>query len=99
MAYKIASKEIPVSLSGNDIKVIVRITGLSMNGSEYEDYKVINWREKINCFIDWEYDSEGNFNSIKYNEPNVKKAFGCPIVTHWDYLKKVSEKMIDKAEN
>ena len=54
MAYRLFQKEKPISANGADIKVIVRICGLSMTASEYETYKVVSWREKINCFIDWD---------------------------------------------
>ena len=69
-----------------DINVIVRITGLSMNASEYEEYKVVKWRQSIKCFIDWEYNSKGEFVSITYNNPNKNRQYGYPTVTHWSYF-------------
>lgn len=94
MAYKLFEKEKPTSNIGADVNVVVRIVGLSMNASPYEEYKVVIWRKKINCFIEWQYDSKGCFNSVKYNELNVKYKPGSSYVTHWDYLKEVPYKLI-----
>lgn len=94
MAYRLFEKEKPVSSNGADIKVIVRVCGLSMTASDYETYKVVSWREKINCFIDWEYNAKGEFDAVKYNDPNSRYIIGQPYVTHWDYLKEVPKSRI-----
>ena len=69
-----------------DVDVLVKIEGLSMNASEYSEYKVVKWRQKINCFIYWEYNSQGKFESITYNNPKENKQYGHPTVTHWTYF-------------
>ena len=80
----------PQSKFNWDIDVLVRITGLSMTAAEYEEYKVLKWRQKIGCFIEWEYDSQGNLNSVLYNDPKAKPSLH-PTVTHWTYFNKVEE--------
>ena len=92
MAYK-SIKHTPKTLSNGDVKVIVRITGLfGSEGSEYEEYKVVTYRDKMKCFICWEYNSNGEFVSVTYNDSSKKQSVGEAIVTHWDYLKEIPVK-------
>ena len=86
MKFKKFSKEKPKGNINYDIPILCKVHGLSMVGSEYEEYVVLKWREKLQCFIDWRYDCNGNFNSVKWNEPNINKPIGAECVTEWCYL-------------
>lgn len=76
--FKIAKRQ-PESMSGHDIDVIVKIEGLSMTASEYDEYRVVKWRPKINCFIEWH---KGEV--IKYNDK--QKPPRAATVTRWAYF-------------
>ena len=91
MKYIDINKGLPESPHQLDIDVLVRITGLAMNASPYEEYRVLKFRPKMNCFIEWEYNSKGEMSAKTYNHENSNK-YDC--VTHWAYLKKVPDSQI-----
>jgi len=62
-----------------DTEVIASVEGLSMNASEYREFKILTWRPKLKCFLEW------NSNEcIKYNDGTAIP--GQPVVTAWSYF-------------
>ena len=69
-------------INNSDIDCLCTVEGLSMNASEYTEYKVLKFRKKLNCFIEWVYNSKGEFISVKYND--TEKTYpDKPRVTFW----------------
>lgn len=68
-----------------DIDVLCKIETL-YNGSTIEEYKVLKWRESLGCFIMWSYNANGDFVSMKYNDPDRTNPI-LSWVTMWTYFK------------
>ena len=83
-SYNWISVDIDLPDTLHDKDVIVRIEGSGLYG-EYEEYKIIKYRPKFKGFIEWLYNSRGEFNAILYNCDNGQKF---AVVTHWRFFEK-----------